>query len=234
MVHSGPRLVPRTRIPLAVTLLRAPALDPPTEVESQPPFGAEPLPLPGPPSPPPARTPPAGQGAAPLRFSRDLKRTAAVTYLVERELRVNGLSPTQLARPQPERRLLTTAAPVPDAPVSAWSALRLYVGMCVEVLNGYRPVAQLRPMSDPQRFTDITDQLVRRTTRVRMSPSQAARQGRLVRVRRMLVCEPLSGIAEAAVVLEQGDTCWSMAVRMERNPDPTKPQGWRCVLVQVI
>ena len=192
-----------------------------------------------------------GAESLPLRFPRDTtraatdperRRSAAAAYLVERELRVNGLSSSQLVRPQPERRLFGAApfaAPrasavavgsaVPE--VTAWTALRLFVGMCVEVLNGYRPAGQLRPMSDPQRFTDIADQLVRRTVRVRMSPAQAARQGRLVRVRRMLVCEPLSGVAEAAVVLEQGDTCWSMAVRMERTDQPA---GWRCVLVQVI
>lgn len=167
-------------------------------------------------------------------------RSAAVAYLVERELRVNGLSSTQLVRPQPERRLFVSReAPEVDVEssihqVTAWAALRLFVGMCVEVLNGYRPAGQLRPMSDPHRFTDIADQVVRRTVRVRMSPAQAARQGRLVRVRRMLVCEPLSGIAEAAVVLEQGDTCWSMAVRMERSARGAEAASWRCVLVQVI
>jgi hypothetical protein len=119
--------------------------------------------------------------------------------------------------------------------VAARAALQRYVGMCVEVLNGYRPTAHLRPITDLQRFNDVADQLVRRTVRVRMPPGQAARHGRLVRVRRMLVCEPLDGIAEAAVVLEQGDACWAMAVRMERDPDRSGAAGgWRCTIVRVI
>ena len=119
--------------------------------------------------------------------------------------------------------------------VAARAALQRYVGMCVEVLNGYRPTAHLRPITDLQRFNDVADQLVRRTVRVRMPPGQAARQGRLVRVRRMLVCEPLDGIAEAAVVLEQGEACWAMAIRMERDPDRSGAAGgWRCTIVRVI
>jgi hypothetical protein len=105
----------------------------------------------------------------------------------------------------------------------------------VEVLNGYRPATQLRPFADPKSFTDIADQLIRRTVRVRMSPGQAARHGRLVRVRRMLLCEPIAGVAEAAVVLEQGDTTWAMAVRLERPDRPgTGVMGWHCTVVQVI
>src|SRR5205823_5387488 len=116
--------------------------------------------------------PPARQAPAPLRVRRDTERavadpermrSATAAYLVERELRVNGLSSTQVARPQPERRLFVSrAAPEVDVEssihqVTAWAALRLFVGMCVEVLNGYRPAGQLRPMSDPHRFTDIAD-----------------------------------------------------------------------------
>lgn len=133
-------------------------------------------------------------------------------------------------------------------PVTAWLAAQRYVGMCVEVLNGYRPLAHLRPITDGHRFADIADQLVRRAVRVRMSPGQAARQGRLVRARRMLVCQPCVGVAEAATVIEQGDRCWAMAIRLEHVAPAGTPAalgsrplagvggvgGWRCTVVQVI
>jgi hypothetical protein len=143
-------------------------------------------------------------------------------------------------RPSPVQR------PSPPPKVTARAALQRYVGMCVEVLNGYRPATHLRAATDPQRYGDVADQLVRRTVRVRMPPGQAARHGRLVRVRRLLACEPLDGIVEATVVLEQGEACWAMAVRMERNVDDSaeaQPGGftfarrsgpWRCVLVEVV
>jgi Family of unknown function (DUF6459) len=127
-------------------------------------------------------------------------------------------------------------APAPTAvPTSAWMAMRRYVTMCVEVLNGYRPSAHLRPLTDQQRFGDVADQLVRRAVRVRLAPGQAARQGKLVRVRRMLMDEPIPGVAEAAVVLEQGEACWAMAVRLERGKPGDRSAGpWRCSVVQVI
>ena len=108
--------------------------------------------------------------------------------------------------------------------------------MCVEVLNGYRPTTQLRPLIDPKHFTDVSDQLLRRTVRVRMSPGQAAQHGRLVRARRMLLSEPIEGVAELAVVLEQGPSIWAMAVRLEHRDTrpPAALLGWQCTVIQVV
>jgi hypothetical protein len=137
------------------------------------------------------------------------------------------------ARKPPDRPVAKPAA-TPDA-TSARMAIRHYVKMCVEVLNGYRPSAHLRPITDGQHFGDVADQLVRRAVRVRLAPGQAARQGKLVRVRRMLFDEPIPGVAEAAVVLEQGESCWAMAVRLERGSSADRSTGpWRCTVVQVI
>lgn len=115
------------------------------------------------------------------------------------------------------------------------AAAQRFVGLCVEILNGYRPAAHLRPMTHPKHYTAVTDQLTRRTVRVRMPPAQAARQGQLVRVRRMLLGEPLAGVAELAVVLEQGPATWAMAIRLERPAKPTRGLStWVCTLIQVI
>jgi hypothetical protein len=114
-------------------------------------------------------------------------------------------------------------------------AAQRFVGMCVEILNGYRPAAHLRQVTHPKHCSAVTDQLTRRTVRVRMPPSHAARQGHLVRVRRMLLSEPLAGVAELVVVLEQGPAVWAMAVRLERAARPAPaPPTWLCTLVQVV
>jgi len=141
----------------------------------------------------------------------------------------------QLPGAQPKVRKPPDRSPAKPDPASARNAMRHYVKMCVEVLNGYRPGAHLRPITDGQRFGDVVDQLVRRAVRVRLAPGQAARQGKLVRVRRMLVDEPIPGVAEAAVVLEQGEACWAMAVRLERGSPGDRSAGpWRCTVLQVV
>jgi Family of unknown function (DUF6459) len=149
---------------------------------------------------------------------------------------VPGAEPRRVpgARPGASRPVASGPPPKPGV-MPARVAMQRYVKMCIEVLNGYRPSAHLRPITDQQRFGDVTDQLVRRAVRVRIAPGQAARQGKLVRVRRMLMDEPIDGVAEAAVVLEQGQSCWAMAVRLERGTPGDRANGsWRCTVVQVI
>ncbi|MEV0132883.1 Rv3235 family protein [Dactylosporangium sp. NPDC050688] len=145
-----------------------------------------------------------------------------------------------LAFPGPARpasaRPRRAAQPAGEQPLPPpHPAAQRFVGMCVEILNGYRPAAHLRQVTHPKHCTAVTDQLTRRTVRVRMSPSHAARQGNLVRVRRMLVSEPLPGVAELVAVLEQGTTVWAMAVRLERQTRPSPGlTSWLCTLVQVV
>ncbi|WP_330186228.1 Rv3235 family protein [Dactylosporangium sp. AC04546] len=146
-----------------------------------------------------------------------------------------GLDELPLPWPGPPGTVLRR--PDDPRPPGAHPACRRFAGLCVEVLNGYRPPAQLRPLTHPHRFTDVTDQLMRRAVRIRMRPAEAARQGRLVRARRLLVTEPLPGVAEAVLVLEQGETAWAMAMRLEHDPaghSPPQMQGWRCMLLQVV
>jgi Family of unknown function (DUF6459) len=197
-----------------VTVRRAPALDPPYEGQAQPPPGMQMLPLEwsGPRT--AERTRPARAGDFPAQARAGERPTGDGEPVLK-------LPPGALPRP--------ATRPRPLPPTTARAAAQRFVGMCVEVLNGFRPAAQLRPVAAVQRFNDIADQLVRRAVRMRLTPGQAARQGRLLRVRRMLLCEPRDGVAEAAVVLEQGQVCWAMAVRLERSAE-----GWRCTVLQVV
>ncbi|GAA3450302.1 Rv3235 family protein [Dactylosporangium matsuzakiense] len=142
--------------------------------------------------------------------------------------------PTPIRRPEHEPKWPVPAQqPTPRS--DSYRAAKRFANMVVEILNGYRPPNQLRPLAHPHRFNDISDQVLRRTVRVRMTPGQAARHGTLVRIRRLLVNEPLEGIAEGVVVMEHGDNTWAMALRFERENRPNYGVlGWVCTLVQVL
>jgi hypothetical protein len=99
------------------------------------------------------------------------------------------------------------------------------VSLCLEVINGFRPVAQLRPLTDPRQFTGIADQLQRRCARLRLARGSDA----LVTVRRVRATEPVPGAIEVVVVLDHGDRSWAMALRLEHGSP-----GWRCAVLQVI
>jgi Family of unknown function (DUF6459) len=105
-----------------------------------------------------------------------------------------------------------------------------FVDVCAEVLNGYRPIAHLRPHTSPVDFATVVDHLTRRAVRVHMSSGAGGRGGRArVAVRRVRVCEPRTGVAEVAAVLDQRDGSWAMAVRLER-----RRERWTCTSLQVI
>jgi hypothetical protein len=130
-----------------------------------------------------------------------------------------------MRRPDPTKGRETVPPPEQEGGCSGRAAARRFVGICVEVINGFRPVAHLRRLAAPQRFADVADQVLRRTARLRKA--QHSRQP--VRVRRIHLTEPTTGVVEAAVVLDHSGRCWAMAIRLERGPD-----GWQCTVIQVI
>jgi hypothetical protein len=123
------------------------------------------------------------------------------------------------------------AAPVtgnPSASAPAQAAASRFVAVCVEVLNGFRPVGHLRALTTPVEFTGVTTQLTRRAVRVRMPSRDPAGQER-VSVRRLRVFEQRTGAADAVVVLRHGESSWAMALRFEHRRG-----SWLCTLLQVI
>jgi hypothetical protein len=146
-------------------------------------------------------------------------------------------------------RSAPAAAGVPASspgPSSATAAAHRFLAACVEVLGGYRPPAHLRGLCAPEEFAAITLQLTGRhgaqlagrsplTPRPATgAPPRSARGGQVapgsrVTVRRVLVSEPLPGVAEVAVVLTRRDRSWAMALRFER-----RSQGWCCTHLRVI
>jgi hypothetical protein len=54
-------------------------------------------------------------------------------------------------------------------PGQARYAAQRFVGICVEVLNGFRPAAHLRALAAPTDLPELIDQLLRRTVRMHLS-----------------------------------------------------------------
>jgi hypothetical protein len=103
-----------------------------------------------------------------------------------------------------------------------------FVGTCVEVLNGYRPPAQLRVLTDPTRTGAVLDQLAGAVARLGPIRRRATRP--VVRLRRLRVCQPQPAVIEAAAVLAvPSGRSWAMAVRLER-----RAPGWICLVLHIL
>ncbi|GII23579.1 Rv3235 family protein [Planosporangium mesophilum] len=122
------------------------------------------------------------------------------------------------ARKEPGAEDGSAATPPP-----AHAAVSRFVAACVEVLNGFRPAAHLRPLIPTERFAGVMTQLTRRAVRLRMPGRE-----RIV-VRRLRVCEQRAGVAEAVAVLGTGEASWAMALRFEYRGG-----SWLCTLLEVV
>jgi hypothetical protein len=171
--------------------------------------------------------PPDGMEMLPVAWTGDDDTAQVLPPNVPASPRPPGRSPVSATVMQARRN--GQAEGRPRRLITGQHAARRYVDLCVEVLNGYRPAAQLRPFTEPRRFSAVADQLIKRTTRVRMGTVAPRRKHRPVLVKRMVVGEPIEGVAEAAAVLGHGDLVWAMAVRMERQGD-----GWLCTFAGVL
>ncbi|MFI6759026.1 Rv3235 family protein [Micromonospora sp. NPDC050417] len=126
--------------------------------------------------------------------------------------------PHSPALPLPPESLVTASD-------EARQAAHRFLSFCLEIFNGYRPATQVRSLSAGAEAVAVTEQLVTATRRLNAQrPGRAIRRPRdlaasenLVRVRRLRVCEPRAGIAEAAAVLAADGRCWAMAFRLERQ-----------------
>lgn len=110
------------------------------------------------------------------------------------------------------------------ASAEARNAVRRFLGICLEILNGYRPAGQLRPLAGPAEAAAVIDQVsaaVARVTELRRAAGRPARtvrpEANPVRVRRLRVCEPRPGAAEATAVLLTAGRTWALAFRLERR-----------------
>jgi hypothetical protein len=114
-------------------------------------------------------------------------------------------------------------------------AVRRFVSVCVEVLNGYRPAAHLRRLSLPMEAPSVVAQGIagaRRVAELRQAVRPMDRRARRpgpVGVLRVLLCEPRTGAIEAAVLLITGERTWAMAFRLELHQ-----QKWAATALRLI
>jgi hypothetical protein len=153
-----------------------------------------------------------------------------------------AIEPAQVSRPRPRLRrmryepepgsaaadppLAPAPAPVPapgapDATTAELAAAHRSAGrvlrLALEVLDGRRPPAHL---------TGYVDASVARYWRVK---TQQRRVRSPARLRRMRLCLPRAGIAEAAVVCEIDGRVHALAARFERAAGA----GWRCTALRL-
>jgi hypothetical protein len=132
--------------------------------------------------------------------------------------------------------VMTRPAAVAGASHEAKLAVHRFVRMCVEVLNGHRPPAQLRQLSVPAHASGVVSQAFAGARRVADFRRATTPRGRRpskrpspVAVIQLRLCEPRPGAVEAAVALVIGERTWAMALRMELHHD-----AWSATILRLI
>jgi hypothetical protein len=127
---------------------------------------------------------------------------------------------------------------VAGASVEAKLAVRRFVAVCVEVINGYRPAAHLRRLSRPGEAAGIVAQALaagrraselRNAVRTSRNSDRHGRGATPVAVLRLRLCEPRPGAVEAAVLLITGERTWALAVRLEQHH-----QSWAATTLRLV
>jgi hypothetical protein len=138
-------------------------------------------------------------------------------------------------------RAVPVPRPDPAPPVVAGAssdaklAVRRFVHLCVEVLNGYRPPAHLRRLALPAEAAGVVAEGLagaRRVAALRAAKKVGIRPLRRpapVAVLRLRLCEPRPGAVEAAVALVTGERTWAMALRMELHQ-----KSWAATALRLI
>jgi hypothetical protein len=103
------------------------------------------------------------------------------------------------------------------ASMEARRAAHRFLTTCLEIFNGYRTVAHIRPLTNRGELHEVIQQLSAALERLTVLRRRAVGRRQPVRLRRVRVCEPRSGAAEAAAVLDIGGHVWAAAFRVERR-----------------
>jgi len=130
-----------------------------------------------------------------------------------------GNRPGGSSRPSPSRPPAPGPPPAPytGASAEATRAAQRYVATCLEIINGFRPVTQIRPLTRPADTRLITARLDAAAGRFRPVGRRTTRAQ--LRVRRVRVCEPRPGAVEIAAVLAHSTNgnSLALALRLERH-----------------
>jgi hypothetical protein len=130
-------------------------------------------------------------------------------------------------------------AGVAGASAEAKAAVRRFVGVSIEVLNGFRPAAHLRQLSRPGDAAGVVAQALAAAQRVAelrraagrpiRTTSRHGRRPDAVAVLGLRLCEPRAGAVEAAVVLVTAGRTWALAVRLEEQQ-----QSWAATALRLV
>lgn len=171
----------------SVRLRAVPPLDPPFDDESAPETRA----------------------AGPARGQLTLDLTAGARPQGPRPS--GGRPPTRAGNPPFPPDALANATP------ETRQAARRFLSTCLEILNGYRPVAHVRPLAVPADAEAIIAQLTAGIERLAARRRRVGGRQEPVQVRLLRVCEPRPGVAEAAAALGSDGHRWALAFRLERR-----------------
>jgi hypothetical protein len=121
-------------------------------------------------------------------------------------------------------------------------AVQRFMGMCLEVLNGYRPAAHLRRLALPTEAAGVIAQAVAGAKRVaeRRRAAAGTHCGRpraiaaganpaIAKIRNVLACQPRADAVEATVVLATGERTWALALRLELHN-----QSWAATVLRML
>jgi hypothetical protein len=121
-----------------------------------------------------------------------------------------------------------STAPAPTGPsAETHTAVRRFIRLCLEIFNGYRPTGHVRAVTTPGQAASVIEQVglarerviaLRRASGPGTPPAagrRTLRPAEVVSLRHVQVCEPRSGVAEAAAVLHTAGRTWALAVRLE-------------------
>ncbi|GAB3063895.1 Rv3235 family protein [Micromonospora schwarzwaldensis] len=121
----------------------------------------------------------------------------------------------------------STSALAAASPEAARAAHR-FVRMFLEIVNGFRPPGQLRPLCLPEAASQVSAELTRAARRVPPVRRRTARPA--LHLLRLRVCEPRAGAVEAtAVFTGAGGASWAVAVRLEHRRG-----NWLCLVLDVL
>ncbi|MET8910840.1 Rv3235 family protein [Micromonospora sp. NPDC004551] len=136
------------------------------------------------------------------------------------DVRPTPAGPGRSAGPPP-------AALVTATPEAARAAHR-FVRTFLEIVNGYRPPGQLRPLCLPEAAARVAAELTRAARRVGPARRRTARP--VLQLRRLRASEPRAGAVEAAAVLAgAGGASWAIALRLEQRRGT-----WLCTVLDVL
>ncbi|MFG1743591.1 Rv3235 family protein [Micromonospora chalcea] len=122
----------------------------------------------------------------------------------------------------------TPASALASAAPEGTRAAHRFVRTFLEIVNGFRPPGQLRPLCVPESAGPVAAELTRAARRVTPVRRRTARPTLLLR--RLRVCEPRAGAVEAtAVFAGVGGTSWAVAIRLERRRGT-----WLCLVLDVL